>query len=61
VLPGDILLAFGDVPVDRPRGLAALLGPERVGQETALRVLRAGEARTVAVVPEPRPSSAAAA
>ena len=33
VLPGDILLAFDGVPVDRPRGLAALLGGERIGKE----------------------------
>ena len=59
VLPGDILLAFGGVAVDRPRGLAALLGPERIGQEAELRVLRAGEARAVAVTPAPRPAAAA--
>ena len=60
VLPGDILLAFGGVTVDRPRGLAALLGPERIGREAELRVMRAGEARTVAVTPAPRPAAAAA-
>ncbi|GAA0574134.1 S1C family serine protease [Craurococcus roseus] len=60
VLPGDILLAFGGVSVDRPRGLAALLGPERVGQETELRLMRAGEVRAVAVTPAPRPAAAAA-
>ena len=59
VLPGDILLAFDGVFVDRPRGLAVLLGPERVGQETELRVMRAGEVRAVAVTPAPRPAAAA--
>ena len=60
VLPGDILLAFGGAFVDRPRGLAALLGPERVGQETELRVMRAGEVRILAVTPASRPAAAAA-
>jgi S1-C subfamily serine protease len=58
VLPGDILLAFGGVPVDRPRGLAALLGGERIGKDAELRLMRAGEVRTVGVVPAPRPAAA---
>ena len=59
VLPGDILLAFDGVPVDRPRGLAALLGAERIGREVELRVMRAGAVSTVALTPAPRPAAAA--
>ncbi len=57
VLPGDIVLAFDGVPVDRPRGLAALLGGERVGREAELRLMRAGAVRTVGLVPAPRPAA----
>ncbi len=59
LLPGDILLAFDGVSVDRPRGLAALLGAERVGREAELRIMRAGAVRTVALTPAPRPAAAA--
>ena len=58
LLPGDILLAFDGVPVDRPRGLAPMLGAERVGREAELRIMRAGDVRTVAVVPALRPAAA---
>jgi S1-C subfamily serine protease len=58
VLPGDIVLALDGVLVDRPRGLAALLGAERVGKEAELRLMRAGEIRTVGVVPTHRPAKA---
>ena len=58
LLPGDILLAFGGVSIDRPRGLAALLGAERVGEQAELRIMRAGEVRTVDVVPAARPAAA---
>ena len=55
LLPGDILLAFDGVPVDRPRGLAALLGAERVGREAELRLMRAGAVRTLGLAPTLRP------
>ena len=58
VLPGDILLAFDGVLVDRPRGLAALLGGERIGQPAELRIMRAGAVQSVTVVPAPRPAAA---
>jgi S1-C subfamily serine protease len=56
VLPGDVLLAFDGAPVHRPRGLAALLGAERIGQETELRIMRAGAVLTVGVVLAQRPA-----
>jgi S1-C subfamily serine protease len=58
VLPGDILLAFDGVLVDRPRGLAALLGGERIGQQAELRIMRAGAVQSVSVTPAPRPAAA---
>lgn len=57
LLPGDILLAFDGVAVDRAKGLAALLGAERIGRETELRVMRAGEVRGIALVPAARPGA----
>jgi hypothetical protein len=38
--------------------LAALLGAGRVGKEAELRLMRAGEVRTVGVVPASRPARA---
>ena len=58
VLPGDILLAFDGVLVDRPRGLAALLGGERIGQQAELRIMRAGAVLTVTLAPARRPATA---
>jgi S1-C subfamily serine protease len=42
LLPGDILLAAGSVRLAAPRALLSLLGPEMIGQELVLRVLRGG-------------------
>jgi S1-C subfamily serine protease len=58
VLPGDILLAFDSVRVHRPRGLAALLGAERIGQVAELRIMRAGAVQTLTLTPAPRPARA---
>lgn len=49
VLLGDALLAFGGTPLAHPGDLLPLLEEERVGQTVALRLLRAGEVREVAV------------
>jgi S1-C subfamily serine protease len=43
VLLGDVLVAFGGEAVRDPGELRDLLGPERVGQATALRIIRGGE------------------
>jgi len=59
VLPGDIVLDFDGVAVDRPRGLAALLGAERIGQAAEMRIMRAGEVRSIAVAPAARPAAGA--
>jgi len=57
VLPGDILLDLDGTPVRRMRALAAALGPERIGQSVALRLLRAGALQALAVVIAPRPAA----
>jgi len=56
VLPGDILLEVDGTPVRRARTLAAALGPERIGQPVAVRLLRAGELRTLSLVITARPA-----
>jgi S1-C subfamily serine protease len=49
LLLGDALLAFGGTPLAHPGDLLPLLEEERIGQKVALRLLRAGEVREVAV------------
>jgi S1-C subfamily serine protease len=56
VLPGDIVLEVDGTPVRRARALAAVLGPERIGQPVAVRLLRAGELRTLSLVITARPA-----
>jgi len=56
VLPGDIVLEVDGTPVRRARSLAAALGPERIGQPVAVRLLRAGELRTLSVLITARPA-----
>lgn len=55
VLPGDIILEVDGVHAGRARGLAAALGPERIGQPVALKLMRAGEVRLVTVTVAARP------
>jgi S1-C subfamily serine protease len=55
VLPGDLVLDVDGTPIRRVRALAAALGPERIGQPVALRLLRAGELRTLNVLITARP------
>jgi S1-C subfamily serine protease len=45
VLIGDVLVSLGDEPVRDPGELRDLLGPERVGQQASLRIIRGGEPR----------------
>jgi S1-C subfamily serine protease len=56
VLPGDIVLEVDGTPVRRTRALAAVLGPEQIGQAVAVRLLRAGELRTLSVLVTVRPA-----
>jgi S1-C subfamily serine protease len=55
VLPGDLVLEIDGTPVRHARALASALGPERIGQPVPLRLLRAGEVRTLSVLITARP------
>jgi S1-C subfamily serine protease len=57
VLPGDIVLDIDGAPVSRPRALTASLGPDRIGQTLALRVLRAGTIQAISVIVAARPAA----
>jgi S1-C subfamily serine protease len=55
ILPGDIVLDIDGAQAGRPRALTASLGPDRIGQSVALRVLRAGAVQTIGVTIAARP------
>jgi S1-C subfamily serine protease len=55
VLPGDILLSIDDFRFGQRRGLASLMGPDRIGKSVTVRLLRAGEMREVGVLISARP------
>lgn len=55
VLPGDIVLDIDGVAMSRPSGLAASMGPDRIGQTVALRILRAGAIQTLSLTIAARP------
>ncbi len=56
LLPGDILLTAGQVTLTTPRALTSLLGPEMIGVDLALRVLRGGSVTEIAVQVAARPA-----
>ncbi len=56
VLLGDVLVAIAGEPVGDPGDLPGLLGPERVGQDVVVRVIRAGAARDLTVRVGERPA-----
>lgn len=55
-VPGDILLDLDGESVMRPRALRRLLGPERIGQPIALRLIRAGAIATLTATVAARPA-----
>ena len=57
ILPGDIVLDIDGAPAGRPRALTASLGPDRIGQSVALRVLRAGAIQAISVTIAARPAA----
>ncbi len=57
VLPGDILLSIDDFRFGQRRGLASLMGPDRIGKAVTVRLLRAGELKDIGVVIAARPRS----
>jgi S1-C subfamily serine protease len=57
VLPGDILLSIDDFRFGQRRGLASLMGPDRIGKAVTVRLVRAGEMKEIGVVIAARPTS----
>ncbi len=57
ILPGDIVLDIDGAPAGRPRALTASLGPDRIGQAVALRILRAGTVQAISVTIAARPAT----
>ena len=57
VLPGDILLSIDEFRFGQRRGLASLMGPDRIGKAVTVRLLRAGEMKEIGVVIAARPRS----
>ncbi len=56
VLAGDILIAVDGAPASRPNAIARQLGPESIGKEIELRLIRAGALRIVAAIVTARPT-----
>lgn len=56
VLPGDIILEVDGRRTGRAGGLAAVRGPERIGQPATLKLLRAGQVHLVTAVIAARPT-----
>ncbi len=56
LIPGDILLAIGDIPVSSPRCVARALGPDTVGKVLVLKLLRGGGVTTASVTIATRPA-----
>jgi S1-C subfamily serine protease len=57
ILPGDILLSIDDFKFGQRRGLASLMGPDRIGRSVTVRLLRAGEMKEIGAVIAARPQS----
>lgn len=55
VLLGDLLVSVGDQPATQVEALRAQLGPDKLGQTLALKLLRGGEPRDVSVTIAERP------
>jgi S1-C subfamily serine protease len=56
LLLGDIITGLDQREVGDPSDILAILGPEAVGKQANLRIVRAGETRSVAVTITERPS-----
>lgn len=56
LLPGDILLEIDGSAVTAPRAVAAALGPERIGQNVTLKLLRGGALSSQSVTVAARPA-----
>lgn len=56
IMAGDILLSVGEFRFGQRRSLAPVMGPDRIGQPVAVRLLRAGEVREIAAIVAARPA-----
>ena len=56
VLAGDILIAVDGAPASHPNAIARQFGPESIGKEIELRLIRAGSVRVVAATVTARPA-----
>ena len=56
LLLGDILLAIGGRVVEDGEALQMALGPQAIGADTPIRLIRGGDLREIHVVPAPRPN-----
>jgi len=55
VLVGDILVAIDGMPASRPREIARRFGPDSLGRQIALQIIRSGAPQTVMATITPRP------
>ena len=56
VLAGDILITVDGAPASRPTEIARQFGPESIGKQVELRVVRSGALRTLATTITARPA-----
>ena len=56
VMVGDILIGVGDAPARHPGEISRRLGPDSVGQQLPLRLIRAGAALTLNATITARPA-----
>jgi S1-C subfamily serine protease len=57
ILQGDVLLSLDDVPFGQGRIGPAMLGGDRIGRPASMRLLRAGEVKTVSLTIGARPAA----
>ena len=55
VLVGDILVAVDGAPASRPREIARRFGPDSVGKQVALQIIRSGAPQIMTATITPRP------
>jgi len=55
--PGDILLSLDGHSVSGPHALRALLGPERIGRQVEIRLVRDGQVQSRPLVVAPQPQA----
>jgi S1-C subfamily serine protease len=56
VLAGDILTSIDGLPAAHPRGIARQFGPESIGRQVELRLIRSGAALALSATITARPA-----